>query len=452
MRESDLEYVTRGTTCAVERRSSGGFHAAHCTDPADKVVLLERLAEVDVRRDPRVRRQALELLRMVRRGPDGRHDPRQAAEVFHQFVRDRVPYVGEGVETFQPTMTTLRYGGDCDDSARALRALCMSVSLPSRYETLQKCGGGRCVASHIATQIWDGRAWQWAETTIKAGLGEHPRAALRRLRALGMAPALRPDLAGPSALGDLDFGASVKCASLPVQADRDARKAIVDAWGLILTAPPASPGAVQYVQAVCRLESQYGKGWVAPGHAHLKDSKNWGGVQQHGSPVADLFKPTPERPRPTIEDVDATGIVCPSGSALGYDSKSSGMFYAVCFKTYVDDSAGAFDVLREIFKRPQTRAALATGDTMKISTAMYDEHYFGGFGDREHAISQHAARIDCDIAAIAKALGEPIACRRGGRLAAPSSRALIALAGAAAIGGGGYLAWRSMPSLRRAFA
>jgi hypothetical protein len=43
---------------------------------------------------------------------------------------------------------------------------------------------------HVAPQLHDGARWWWAETTVPARFGEHPRAAAKRL---GLTHA-RPDI------------------------------------------------------------------------------------------------------------------------------------------------------------------------------------------------------------------------------------------------------------------
>lgn len=176
----------------------------------------------------------------------------------------------------------------------------------------------------------------------------------------------------------------------------------VHAWaaGIVRDAWTAETGAAptlaerQGAQAVGLHETSYGKATKPPEWA---GSHNWGAVQ--------CCKP----------NADGT---CPSGSFLSkdYDAKSD-KTYAICFKSYPDDLAGARDLVRHLTKlRPQTRAMLATGDADAIAAAMYAERYFGGFGktDRER-IEGYAKALETKAATLAKACGEDVkVTRRGG--------------------------------------
>ena len=102
-----------------------------------------------------------------------------------RFVEDE--YEGEPVEKFQTPTATIREGeGDCDDSARLLRAIARAAGIPSRYVFWLRYDQ----PAHVTTQLYSGGAWRWAEASIAARYGEHPFAALRRLNGK------RPDLDG----------------------------------------------------------------------------------------------------------------------------------------------------------------------------------------------------------------------------------------------------------------
>jgi transglutaminase-like putative cysteine protease len=181
------EQITRGGGCRVLGSSTlhDGGHAFEvgCKTHAAKVALLDRLAEADAEL-PDVRR----LAENVTAG--ARSDAERAVRL-HEYVKDRVSFMRERRETFTPTLRTLEIGGgDCDDSARALMALLLSLDIPARLETLPERATG-AVPVHVAVQVQIGGEWLWLETTIDAEPGEHPTAAARRLGV-----PMREDLAG----------------------------------------------------------------------------------------------------------------------------------------------------------------------------------------------------------------------------------------------------------------
>jgi hypothetical protein len=136
--------------------------------PFAPAFMLEALAADDARTDPLPSR----LIRWVRsRGARG---PAAA----HSYVLDHVRFQDEDVETFQRPTATLRLGyGDCDDSARVLRALASQSGIAARFVYFVK----KRTPIHVCAQLWDRGRWQWAETTIPAHYGECPLAALERL-------------------------------------------------------------------------------------------------------------------------------------------------------------------------------------------------------------------------------------------------------------------------------
>lgn len=455
MTPADLAYVLDGTGCDAEARAIGGLHRAHCPSAEAKIALLERAAKLDARKDPQIRQRALSALSGVPRGADGRYLPSVAAKRLHALVRDAVPYVGEGVETFQSTDVTMRFGGDCDDSARALYAHAFAVGHPVKLDTLTSCRGGVCAKSHVACKLWDGREWQWAETTLRgAAFGEEPRHALRRLKSLGLAPAARPDLGALDGI-DLDGPDDDTPCGAPSPEDVRARDTIVDAWGLsALQLPPVSKAGLQFVQAVARFESFYGKGW-AKVQPFLADSHNWGAVQLPGSPHAELGMTR----APTAAELLATGIQCPPGSGLGFDSHADGSKYAVCFRVYPTDLPAAEDLLKTLLRGKDdsgTRrvwALVAAGETdaFKLCEGMFFQHYFGGFGKTEQErIASYAKGVAKNACAIAKAMGEPHLIRMGGSaLGGAMSKTTLVLGGIALAAAGAY-AYQNRAALKRA--
>lgn len=138
-----------------------------CDSTQDKVNLLSQLTLHDAQQ-PEVRRLA-ELVTMRAKTPD------EGAELLHALVRDGVTFAPEQIETFSPTLWTLKTKrGDCDDSARALAALLLSIGYRVRFVTQ-----GR-PATHIVVQVKTEQGWQFAETTLPARFGETPQDALRR--------------------------------------------------------------------------------------------------------------------------------------------------------------------------------------------------------------------------------------------------------------------------------
>ncbi len=145
-----------------------------------KLRLLDALAWVDAKRDPRIN----ELAMLIARRTDG--TARGIARAIHRVVRDSVRFTREGPERFVDTYRTLLVTGvgDCDDTARAVVALARSVGLKAALVTVGRLPEG----GHVVASIWDGKAWRYAETTLPgARFGEHPYAAKKRTKATNRA-------------------------------------------------------------------------------------------------------------------------------------------------------------------------------------------------------------------------------------------------------------------------
>lgn len=81
-------------------------------------------------------------------------------------------------EWFQSARYTLAWGGDCEDLASLLVALCRAAGLEARIVWMDETGE----YNHVSTQIYVGGRWQWAESIIPgASLGEFPQDAANRL-------------------------------------------------------------------------------------------------------------------------------------------------------------------------------------------------------------------------------------------------------------------------------
>jgi transglutaminase-like putative cysteine protease len=114
-------YLKKTTTLARNEKA----YLLECDSAEDKVNLLSQLTVHDAQQ-PEVRRLA-ELVTMRASTPD------EGAELLHALVRDGVTFAPEQIETFSPTLWTLQTKrGDCDDSARALAALLLSIGYSLR--------------------------------------------------------------------------------------------------------------------------------------------------------------------------------------------------------------------------------------------------------------------------------------------------------------------------------
>jgi hypothetical protein len=392
--------------------------------------------------DPRVRHRALEVLARAPSNPNGYLERSTQAAWLHAHVRDTVRYIEDGIEQYQPTMTTLRLGGDCDDSARALVALAKSVGLQARLVAPPGL-------NHALAEIHDGKAWRLAETTLRAArYGEEPRAALRRLRAEGIGPPARPDLGSAEEINLMPAGtnktATTACSGIaPIYAagiDVQARATILAAWALVPGAPVKSPQWLQFAQAICRLESSYGRGWKAD--TNMVGSNNWGATQCGADAIFPGVIQLKTKTRPALSEIPKDLMPsCKPGCRLSFDTNPDGTYYLVCFREFASPELGAADVLKHLFKRAAVVAAVSSGDATKLSTAMYETKYFTGHGSRAEAIAAHARATECHAARIAEAVGEPHVIVRGGATSAGTSALWTAL-GIAAAGGVGWLAWQ----------
>lgn len=143
-----------------------------CNDNACAIRFVNLAAQHDAS-DPEVRTLALSLRR-------AHPSPRAHAIAIHDFVKAAVVFVRELREVFQHTLYTLRMrAGDCDDHARVVAALAFAGGLKARIEGLKNSRGN---IAHAAPQIFESGAWHWAETTVNAAYGEHPKDAARRLK------------------------------------------------------------------------------------------------------------------------------------------------------------------------------------------------------------------------------------------------------------------------------
>lgn len=321
--------------CEIRETARGG-QCVDCPSHEAKVKLLDALAWIDCRYDPRVRQCAVSVAQGAATDRRHRVDNLDLAKRLHAYVCEHVRYLGEGAETFQSTSQTLLSGvGDCDDGSRALLALARSVAIPARLVVYDKTQGPDLAPSHATVQLSpDGKTWYYAETSLGPAcqFGEEPLAAAKRLKAG------RSDITGQ--LGDLGG----------VGGDVVARSIIQQAWQAVKGRAPTTFEA-QVSQGIAKLETGYGT-WDGAGAT----SHNWGAIQCPAGTTAESANCFPND-----------------------DTNQDGSRYATFFKSYPDDVAGATDLIRELTtRRPLTAAALAAGKSVyDVSQALYRERYYG---------------------------------------------------------------------------
>jgi hypothetical protein len=365
--------VTSG--CTVTRWVDDGWPTEFdCDDAWAKVRILDALAWTDARYDPVVRRLAVAI---VGSAPDT--TPARLAARIHAAVKARVRYLGEGIETFQPSRQTWRLGlGDCDDTARLVAALARSIGL--RAEVLGLAGGDGDPV-HAVARV----EGLWCDASLAAHPGEHPLRARQRLLAAG-----RPLYNYRPGMGDAAGDAASRV---------QGRAALSAAWDSLGGLPAKTTAALQMAQAVARVEGGYAEGcWPhCPEVCH-----NAGGLQLPGSPVTH----------------DGSIPVCPPGSAPCVDTHpnadGSNTSFGVCFMTYPTQAAGLAAFLQRLIVTHETADVIGSGDADAMSRAMYASHYFGGYGATdEERIAGYADGIASWAQQIASSLGEPNLIARG---------------------------------------
>ena len=147
---------------------------------------------------------------------------------------------------------------------------------------------------------------------------------------------------------------------------------------------PGSTSELQCLQAVAKLETNYGDGWRGAG----KGSNNIGAIQK-GSWARETFVYTDTRP-------NADGTSTP---------------YQTHFRKYPTLLDGAIDLVRVVYKI-QRRDVLVLppakrGDLAGFSAGLYDSHYYEGWGrNRDERIAHHLKAVKDAVAKQAAALGE----------------------------------------------
>lgn len=88
--------------------------------------------------------------------------------------------------------------------------------------------------------------------------------------------------------------------------------------------------------------------------------------------------------------------VCPDHCFLAGDtsptSSGTSIAYQACFQVHDDDHAGALSLMTLLtVSRPGIAEALTTGDVQQVAEAMYENHYFEGFGaTKEERVNHYA--------------------------------------------------------------
>lgn len=187
---AEVAKIARATGCRViiDQPMEDGTFAQHiqCESHKAKVRLLAALAHFDAH-DPA---QVAELRTLAEGIFAGRPlNPRQRAAELLSYTQQNVKQTLETVETFTPAWRTYKArAGDCDDQSRALAALMQVSGLRTSMGTLGD------PPTHVAPKVWIDGDWLWADSSVPGSrLGEHPRAAVKRL---GIK---RPDVGGLAA-------------------------------------------------------------------------------------------------------------------------------------------------------------------------------------------------------------------------------------------------------------
>ncbi len=228
---------------------------------------------------------------------------------------------------------------------------------------------------------------------------------------------------------------------MSLASEQNARSILEHVWGLLFETPPTQ-AELQMVQAVSKGEGGYGLATyqllqVEPGEGYgtvigsSQQTNNWGAVQA-GNPPCDpntSFMATDSSPnRKTAEN-------------------PKGLYYA-CFKRYQTPELGCESFLRTLligsstFPRHDVKAAVASGSADEVARAMYESHYYEGFGATEaDRIGHYADAIAKNAASIASALGEPLFVTRGEGLLGGGG---LGFFGACVGIGGLYLIWKGL--------
>lgn len=143
-----------------------------CDDNRTAIALLDALATLDARENPRVVAIARSLV--------GASEA-ETARAIMRFVQHGVRYERDDVQWFRSSDATLSLGvGNCVNTARLVVALARAAGLAARAVPVPNPDGE---IVHTAAQIRVDHEWRWAESSVPgAELGESPYDVARRLR------------------------------------------------------------------------------------------------------------------------------------------------------------------------------------------------------------------------------------------------------------------------------
>lgn len=152
----------------------------------------------------------------------------------------------------------------------------------------------------------------------------------------------------------------------------------------------------QFAHAVAELETSCGDGWADPEH---DKANNFGAIQAGGSWTGATFIHRDSSPQPD----------------------GSNRWYVTKFRAYPTAIDGASDLVRVVYLVARKVAGVTRdrvtmvlgpatrGDSLGVSTGLYDSGYYEGFGrTREERIGHHHLALTKALERIARDLREPL--------------------------------------------
>lgn len=197
-----------------------------------------------------------------------------------------------------------------------------------------------------------------------------------------------------------------------------ARQVMLQAWPSAIGGTPNLP-ELQIAQALAWHESNYGQGWKPP----CSGSNNWGAIQSSKPPCG------------------ANGCLYTDTSP---QSNGTSVPYAICFRVYsspLDGAAAAIKTMYVSSGRSKVLSAAKRGAILEAAYALYDTHYYQGFGKtREVRVKHYADALNENVKQIAAANGEKVAATMAGSSAGKWVwPAALFVGGMLAAAGVGYL-------------
>lgn len=178
------------------------------------------------------------------------------------------------------------------------------------------------------------------------------------------------------------------------------RSVLASVWSSALGSEPTL-AALQVAGAIAAGEGGYGRAQYRllsiPDGAvvsTVSDSNNWGAVQSRDKPPC-----TP-----------TSFLATDSSPRLKSQANPKGL-YNHCYHRHPTPEDGARSFLKTLIgSRKGVRAVIDSGDASRVAGAMFDSQYYEGFSaNPRDNIRAYASMISRNAAAIANALGEPLA-------------------------------------------